>query len=65
MKETRYHTPPRADAPDLRKAVATLAGVIAKGTVTPARLELEALAYLCDSAHLYAEAARVRRWMGR
>jgi hypothetical protein len=47
----------------LRQAVMDLGCAIARGDVTPAPGELEALAAVCDTEHLGPEAARVRRWM--
>jgi hypothetical protein len=47
-----------------RAIVAALADSIAAGAVEPTIAELQALAQLCEDRHLYAEAARVRRWLG-
>jgi hypothetical protein len=47
----------------LAECIAKLAKAIAAGEVTPAPVELEALAVICDANHLDVEAARVRRWL--
>ncbi|HMF61630.1 MAG TPA: hypothetical protein VK595_14715 [Vicinamibacterales bacterium] len=47
----------------LQAAVHNLAVAIERGECTPTRVELEALAQLCQEQWLPAEAARVRRWM--
>lgn len=48
----------------LTEAIARLATAIDYDEVTPDPIELQALAALCDDAHLTVEAARVRRWLG-
>ena len=47
----------------LREAVAKMADAMATGACTPSRVELEALALVCEDQFLPTEAARVRRWM--
>lgn len=47
----------------LADAVNRMAQAIANGELLPTRVELEALALICDEQHLHAEAVRVRRWL--
>lgn len=48
----------------LADAIAKMAAAIVAGDcLPPSEAEILALAELCDEHHLYAEAARVRRWM--
>lgn len=49
----------------LAEAVAKLAIDIANGECTPALVELQALAYICEEHGLPAEAMRVRWWIAR
>lgn len=47
----------------LVECVSRLAALIEAGVVTPERIELEALAQICERQFLRPEAARVRRWI--
>ena len=50
----------------LADCIARMAAAIAAGEcIPPSQVELDAIAALCDEYHLYAEAARVRRWMAQ
>jgi hypothetical protein len=48
----------------LKEVVMELATAIDRRRLRPTIAELDSLAYLCDRAHLPAEAARIRRWLG-
>ncbi len=67
MKATMRPGPPVITPSDrrafFRKAIHQCLDEIVAGNVTPARLELDALAALCDELDLPLDAARIRRWI--
>jgi hypothetical protein len=68
MKALRVVVPevevsPQARRARLQAAVLRMAHGLAIDQVTTTRVELEALAALCEEAGLVGEAARVRRWL--
>lgn len=52
----------RATQLQLRQCVRDMAAALARGEITPAPGELDALARVCELAGLVQEARRVRRW---
>lgn len=66
MAHVMIDTPTTPEARQrLVECIAKMARAIDAEECDPEPVELEALAAICDQAQCPAEAARVRRWLGR